>query len=134
MIRSHFGHNLPTLIFMVDRKMIHSHEDWSKVPRTEFALKEMKQLFSTYDVHFILYYRPFIDWLPSMHRQFKKFTLLDRNYNFDEQYREPFEGRYGGIPSFPEYINNTINFMMTEQQQSTDKGRIDDNSKETRSH
>ncbi len=97
---------------MDDTQVVHSLELWSKIPRTEFAFKIMRDLFSRWDVHFVIYYRPFLDWLPSMYKQYRKFTVLDSTYDFEEKYNMNQK-----IPSFPEYLNRTM--MVIGREQST---------------
>mmetsp|Transcript_25566 Transcript_25566/g.31483 ORF Transcript_25566/g.31483 Transcript_25566/m.31483 type:complete len:487 (-) Transcript_25566:3511-4971(-) len=54
---------------------LHSSETWSTFPKNNFTFSLMEELFDPWDVSFIIFYRPFMDWLPSMYAQYRKYTI-----------------------------------------------------------
>lgn len=55
---------------------IHSAEDLSLLPEQDFTFETMYTLLEPWDVHVIMFYRPFKDWLPSMYKQYRKYSIV----------------------------------------------------------
>lgn len=95
-------------------RTIHSLESWSAVLKSESAFIFLKKLFDKWDVHFVIFYRPFFDWLPSLYAQYRKPFMY-----MPKKARAPFINGYKNVVSkpeqklFPEYLaewRNTSGF------------------------
>jgi len=60
----------------VPRYTMHSNEEWSLLPHGDFYEQLVDKLFEPWDmIHIIIFYRPFMDWLPSMYSQYRKYKM-----------------------------------------------------------
>ena len=66
---------------------INSCESFSTIPRSDFTLELLKDLYEKWDVHIIMFYRPVVDWLRSMYAQHRKHQQLKR-YEYIQDYQE----------------------------------------------
>ena len=66
---------------------INSCETFSKLPRSNFTLELLKDLYEKWDVHIIIFYRPVVDWLPSMYAQHRKHQQL-KHYKYIQDYQQ----------------------------------------------
>lgn len=86
---------------------LHTGEDFSILPKDEFTMSLLQKLFVNWDVHFILFYRPLIDWLPSMYAQYRKYFVArprDRDNPFVQNYLIERNGQM----SFPQYLEDSL--------------------------
>jgi len=56
-----------------------SLESWSLVPKSNFTFSLLEDLFSKWDLHVIIFYRPFADWILSRYTQYRKGFTMDVN-------------------------------------------------------
>ena len=66
---------------------VHSCENFSTLEKSDFALEVLKGLFEKWDLDIIVYYRPVLDWLPSMYSQHRKHQL-QYHYEFIQHYHD----------------------------------------------
>ena len=87
---------------------LHSLEDWSNVPKSNFTFSLMEELLEPWDVHVIIFNRPFIDWLPSMYSQYRKFFLVKPRHRLDPFKQKYLVGRYEQM-LFPQFFQKMLN-------------------------
>jgi hypothetical protein len=87
---------------------LHTDEDFSILPRDEFTLGLLQKLFQQWDVHVMIFYRPLLDWLPSMYSQYRKYFVArprDRDTPFVQTYLIERDAQM----SFPQYFEDSLN-------------------------
>lgn len=86
---------------------LHTDEDFSILPRDEFTLGLLQNLFQQWDVHVMIFYRPLLDWLPSMYSQYRKYFVArprDRDTPFAQTYLIERDAQM----SFPQYFEDSL--------------------------
>lgn len=86
---------------------LHTDEDFSILPRDDFTMSLLQKLYTKWDVHFILFYRPLLDWLPSMYAQYRKY-FVSRPRDPDTPFVQNYLIERDGQMSFPQYLEDSL--------------------------
>ena len=79
---------------------LHSQEIWTFIRRSYF--EKMKEMFGKWEVHFILFYRPFLDWLPSRYAHYRKYFIA--NPNMQGYFRQDYFVMRHKQKALPQYL------------------------------
>mmetsp|Transcript_17259 Transcript_17259/g.25327 ORF Transcript_17259/g.25327 Transcript_17259/m.25327 type:complete len:531 (-) Transcript_17259:64-1656(-) len=87
---------------------LHTNEEWALLPHSQLTFSLLKELFEPWNsVHVIIFYRPVMDWLPSMYKQYRKY-LLYRPRSLDTPWKEGYQVKRNEQMTFPAFLRDLI--------------------------